>query len=273
MRSWRRAPVEAPGHRSLASSEASITPAWQATTTSCAGMGGGQRVQGRRHPVDEPGPALPARGDGLARVDVPVEGAEPVGELAPGQPVGLAGVELAQAALGDHRRGPVVRPSRADRRRQGRRQQLGGLDGPGQHAGIEGVGPGQLPGRRPGGRRNAFDLARGPGRSDPGSRAARRTRPTRCTPPRRGGPAPSGWPPAAAGGHGADAVGRAAWPRWTGRRPRTGRRTRRTRRSRQLADELLELAEGAALDHVVAVDGVLADDRVARVPVGRGARG
>ena len=38
----------------------------------------------------------------------------------------------------------------------------------------------------------------------------------------------------------------------------------------EMVDEALELAQVAALEHAVAVGGVLADDRVAGVPVARG---
>ena len=60
--------------------------------------------------------------------------------------------------------------------------------------------------------------------------------------------------------------------RWRRRRPahraaRRGSPATRRGASRQVADELLELAQGPALDDVVAVGAVLADDGVARAPV------
>ncbi len=148
---WRvRSPSRAaapPATGSLASREASTTPAWQATTTSRPGWRATSRVEGAGHPEHEPGPALAPRGDGLVGVLVPVDRGEPSAELRPGQPIGLPGVELAQAALG-HQAGRRAQPPGAVDRTEGRRQQLGRLDGPGQHAGVEGSGPGQLPAGR-----------------------------------------------------------------------------------------------------------------------------
>ena len=69
-------PVEPPATGTLASSDASITPAWQATTTSWPAWRGRERVEGAGHPVHEPGPALAAGGDGLVGIAVPVEVAE-----------------------------------------------------------------------------------------------------------------------------------------------------------------------------------------------------
>ena len=119
MRSCSRAPSRPPATGSLASSEASITPAWQATTTSWPGWPAASASRAPATRLHEPGPALAAGGDGLAGVDVPVERAEPGGELAPRRAVGLPGVELAQSALGHQRGGGRPAPSASPATRAG----------------------------------------------------------------------------------------------------------------------------------------------------------
>ena len=109
-----------------------------------ARMAPARRSRALGHPPHESGPALAAGGDGLVGILVPVDQVEPFGELGPVQPVGLPGVELAQPAVGDQRwrAGPGPGPGRPE----GRRHQLGRLDRPGQHAGVEGIGAPELPG-------------------------------------------------------------------------------------------------------------------------------
>ena len=107
-------------------------------------------------------------------VEVGLAVADP--ELVPGEPVGLAGVQFAQVAVG-HRAVPSPMPGAGDGR---------GLDGPGQHAGVQRAGTGQLAGRHQ-------PVPQGLGLAPPGRRQtgaplvapdhARR----RCTSPRRGG--------------------------------------------------------------------------------------
>ena len=102
-------PLAAAGHRQRASSEASITPAWQATTTSSPGCRAASVVEGVGRPVDEAGPALARPGRWAVGVGVPVRVAEPLGESAHVEAVGLARVQLAEAAVRDQRE----RPSRS----------------------------------------------------------------------------------------------------------------------------------------------------------------
>ena len=100
VRSWSRAPSSPPATGSLASSDASITPAWQATTTSWPGWEAASASSAPAtrltKPVQLSPPGAMGRPGSASQSRVP----NVVGELGPGQPVGLAGVELAQAALG-----------------------------------------------------------------------------------------------------------------------------------------------------------------------------
>ena len=109
------------------------------------GMPGHHVLEGSGHPEHEPGPALPARGDRLVRVLVPVRTRKPGAELRPGEPIGLPGVELTESALSGQCRGWAEGPVRPDGS-EGRGQQFRCLDGSRQHAGIQGVGAGELAG-------------------------------------------------------------------------------------------------------------------------------
>ena len=139
-------PVPAPGHRELGQERRFDDSGVGGHHHQLSGMPVRHHVESSVDTTDEAGPALTARSDDPVGIAVPVDRTEPCGELVPGQSVGFAGMELAQVALGDQ-----TGRFRSGRRRSGtepsgqrRCQPFGRLDGPGQDAGIEGVGAGQL---------------------------------------------------------------------------------------------------------------------------------
>ena len=223
-------PVEPPGHRQLGQQRGLDHPGVAGHHHQLTGVAGGQHVEGAGHPVDESGPALAPGGDGLPRVLIPVEGAEPVGELAPGRVrrPRRGGARTARTRsysaptadpalrasdrLGRQRPGPAARPSRwpgAARWRRGRRSRPAPrwpAGGPGGRLDL-GAGPGRSTPRQPSGPPHTPDTLH---TASPWRTSTRRVA--------VGGP----------GRHGADPAGggraRRAEP---GRRPRTARRTRR----------------------------------------------
>ena len=67
-------PAEAPGHRQLGQQRGLDHAGVARHHHQLARVGRRHQVQAPRHPVDEPGPALPARGDGLVRDRCPSRG-------------------------------------------------------------------------------------------------------------------------------------------------------------------------------------------------------
>ena len=224
-----------------------------------AGVASRQLVERGRDPAHEPGPALASRCDRPRRIGVPVGAAEGGGEFLPGEPVRLAGMQLAECALGDeggHDPGRV---------RETGRDAVGGLDRPREHARIEGRRTGQFAG-------GAQPCAEG-----------------RHLGPSGIGQASAAEGPATHSRYVADrlAVADEHQPCRLGRLGRDRAHAFRrvsTRRPRCRPRQPVEPGSGAAhvssptncsswrsVRHsttVVAVPGVLADDRVPRVPVG-----
>ena len=233
----------------------SITPACTAATTSSPGWRSASARTASAARATKPVQLSPPGAIGQCRGRCPTRARRTFDHLLPGQAVGLARMQLAQVAvLGDRQRAVA----------QDRSQEFGRLDGPGQRRRVEGLGASQLPG----------DGRAGPPRPRPARGPVRSGRYSPALPPttpltlQTASPWRTSTIRVASGRRGEDAahpVGHAEdrASRRASRPPPSSARLC----SRQVADEMLQLAQRPALDHLVAVGGVLADDGVARAPV------
>ena len=264
-------PRPAPGHRELGQQRRLDHAGVAGHHHQLARMAGGHHVEGVGHPVDEAGPALAPRGDRRPGIGVPVRVPNRSVNSAQSRPSASPGwsSQKPHSWTGSRDRSGPPEPATG---RRGRRQQLGGLDGPGQDARRRGRRP------RPARRSRAAGPAAprpgpGPGRSGPGSPTGpphtpdtlHTASPWRTSTIRvaEGVPAPMVRIPAG----GASGPGPRADPVPA---PVSASKPGARAAHASSPDELLELAQGPALDHLVAVVGVLAHDGVARVPVGAG---
>ena len=199
VRSWRRAPSSPPATGSLASSEASITPAWQAATTSSPGWAAARpsRVPATRltKPVQLSPPGAIGWSGSSSQSRVPNRSVNSL-QVSPSASPGWSSHRPHSVTSGGPTH-PAVRP-RAPVRALGPVTSRAGASSSavsmarGSTLAYRASAPASSPVSSR--RSRSPSTCRRPRSVRPGSRAARHTRPTRCTPPPRGGPGPAGWP-------------------------------------------------------------------------------